>query len=497
MRIRSITCLVAALTAISSAAAADQEQAPSQSFRVVLPAPEDAWLQCTLRIAAGPASSKSWDDWFGELFEYFDVDHSGTLNAAEASRAPDPRLLAAQLRGDFYNLSAKTVDWNSVRPSAAAAAGGDALTPAQFRDVYRRAGLALPEVRLTWTDRSDLATHRLLTALGDARSGGIGPARFQESERLLAPLDADDDQRIGWEELVDHAPAASAKPAAASQSETPPRVLVLDGSRKQRPDPLSEVAVSLSPNESGSVAVARAGDNRGSAGMQAAADGSVLVCGPGACIRVGAARGMATTALRTAQQSLVQQFQADDANGDGELDADERRASPTADYWTVLTAIADRDADGKLAVGELRGYLEVLARAAGCCVVLHAESAGRCLFETLDQDFDGRLSLRELRSGWRAVAAWDTNRSGTVEWDEIPRGWRLAFSIGQPRVVRAATSQPTAAPVGPRWFQALDTNLDGDVSRREFPGTADAFRQIDQDGDGLIDADEAAAAPRP
>jgi hypothetical protein len=37
----------------------------------------------------------------------------------------------------------------------------------------------------------------------------------------------------------------------------------------------------------------------------------------------------------------------------------------------------------------------------------------------------------------------------------------------------------------------MDRNQDGDVSPREFPGTAQQFVQIDSDGDKLISADEA------
>jgi hypothetical protein len=37
----------------------------------------------------------------------------------------------------------------------------------------------------------------------------------------------------------------------------------------------------------------------------------------------------------------------------------------------------------------------------------------------------------------------------------------------------------------------MDVNGDGDVSRREFLGSEEAFRQLDTDGDGLISVEEA------
>ncbi len=39
----------------------------------------------------------------------------------------------------------------------------------------------------------------------------------------------------------------------------------------------------------------------------------------------------------------------------------------------------------------------------------------------------------------------------------------------------------------------MDRNRDGDVSRKEFIGTAEQFKLIDKDGDGLISLEEAEA----
>jgi Ca2+-binding EF-hand superfamily protein len=46
----------------------------------------------------------------------------------------------------------------------------------------------------------------------------------------------------------------------------------------------------------------------------------------------------------------------------------------------------------------------------------------------------------------------------------------------------------------PAWFTRMDSNRDGDVSAREFLGPIAVFKQIDRDGDGLIDANEALKA---
>jgi hypothetical protein len=42
----------------------------------------------------------------------------------------------------------------------------------------------------------------------------------------------------------------------------------------------------------------------------------------------------------------------------------------------------------------------------------------------------------------------------------------------------------------------MDRNRDGDVSRKEWLGTEETFKEIDTDGDGLISVEEAEAYDR-
>ena len=102
--------------------------------------------------------------------------------------------------------------------------------------------------------------------------------------------------------------------------------------------------------------------------------------------------------------------------------------------------------------------------------------------------------------------SWDGDGDGRVSADEIPYHFQVNIARGgllrsdrrrhgrsrcRGRWPRAGRSRPAA---GPDWFQKMDRNHDGDVSRREFLGPRDQFDRLDRDNDGLIDADEASKA---
>lgn len=117
---------------------------------------------------------------------------------------------------------------------------------------------------------------------------------------------------------------------------------------------------------------------------------------------------------------------------------------------------------------------------------------GRGLFELLDADADGALSVRELRAAAGRVAAAGCLADGKLDRENLPRVVRLV--AGACRPARPVRTPPAAGPV---WFRAMDRNRDGDVSRSEFVGPAAAFDKLDADRDGLISPAEAETAPPP
>ncbi len=221
-------------------------------------------------------------------------------------------------------------------------------------------------------------------------------------------------------------------------------------------------------------------------------------------------RGITSTepqfAFRLRQQYLAQ-FRMADRDNNGYLDKKEAEQNP---LYRNLFPMMDRDGDGKLFEKEIVAYLdkmkELQESAMRSCASLAVRDQGKGLFDLVDANGDGRLSLRELRQMVSLIDQLDRDDDGGISRGEIPHKYRVDVRQGPasgnqfaPRAVvirRMGANEPQLPErtAGPRWFRKMDHNHDGDVSRREFLGTDEEFRQIDADGDGLISAAEAERA---
>jgi Ca2+-binding EF-hand superfamily protein len=130
---------------------------------------------------------------------------------------------------------------------------------------------------------------------------------------------------------------------------------------------------------------------------------------------------------------------------------------------------------------EVRAAFE---KAAAGVVSLTAVPGPVGLFDLLDADRDGQLSVAELRNA-KAVLANGLPGDAAVSLVIVP-------GVAKPPAV--PLTRTLAREAGPAWFRALDRNGDGYVSPREFVGTPDQFKKLDRDGDGLISPEEAEGA---
>ena len=84
----------------------------------------------------------------------------------------------------------------------------------------------------------------------------------------------------------------------------------------------------------------------------------------------------------------------------------------------------DRDGDGKVTEQEFNAYLEFLAdlqiRARKACVSLVLTDESRGLFDLLDINRDGRLSIREMRGAAGLLARLDRDGKGFITAADLP-----------------------------------------------------------------------------
>jgi Ca2+-binding EF-hand superfamily protein len=192
-------------------------------------------------------------------------------------------------------------------------------------------------------------------------------------------------------------------------------------------------------------------------------------------------------------------FTAFDRDANAYLEPSEVQANPPYD---TMFDLFDINHDGMLYADEMQSVVSAESATALSRSRLISSNRGRDFFEILDENRDRRISPRELLAVVTRIDIWDGNDDAAISQGEIPQLYQLTFDRGQPDfastfgfgsyvVTPAPTGPAPVTPQGPVWFQRMDRNDDGDVSRREFLGTREQFESLDADGDELISPQEA------
>ena len=413
---------------------------PPDGVELTLPGASDR-----VRVRAvidGRPVSELRDRFLRRLFDHFDRDGDGRLDPAESARVPSP-LVVRQWTWGYLQAT------RLAPPAPAGATSWD-----EFRQRYRRAGLGDVMITTAPCPASRTLTDALLARLDTDADGKLSAAELDAAAARLRSLDADGDELIAANELV---------PGLAA------------------PYPLPTTLLAVAPPS------ARSAGHEFEVrfdGANVVGSGRVVLAGDAVDFRGREARLAGQFARH--RQAVENLFREADVDRDGRLTPAELTTLPGPSI-PALFALADPDGNGAVTAAELAALLDLQAEAVASHVQVGVLDHGRGLFEAIDTDRDGCLSVPELRAAKTRLLP----DGGTLAPAALPRQWSVTVSRGQPRLPGhgAKSASPLA---GPGWFQRMDANRDGVVSWAEFLGTRDQFDRLDRDRDGLLSADEGA-----
>lgn len=432
----------------------------------------------------GAPVAAGWSQFLNSTFHFFDRNHDGYLDRAEAARVIPFPLPPASM-GQSRKSRELVIDFQELDSDRNGKASLD-----EFQAWCRKKGFSPVVVIYEPTSAADLNVSRLLSKQLDTDTNGkLTSAELQQAPALLGKFDLNEDEFIDVGELLKS--VNSAHPAGRSPGDT--------SGTSEPSDRISEDStLQIAIGADHSVIVRGGNRSRTKVIDSKSQTGVNRVDGPELRWRAVVPARELLPDVASAGEFLVAQLKGAAVGGDS-VSRKELVADPALKGLADLLTYADSNADDRLSVAELEAFVNLIQLGTQSQVSIHVTDLGHNLFPLLDTDGDGRLSVQELsqaaalpgfsESGGAPVPAQlqlELRGPAVKVWAGIPLPLKSSRTVNAKK--RLAESSKTL----PRWFEASDRNRDGVISPREFLGSPEAFQKLDADKNGVISGEEAA-----